>query len=279
MKQKKKNGYNLDDFGLLFSEASEKSMLLRKKDNVADSTKIAESSGNHSSLRDSAKQNRGNPQDLQTLRSNHPPIEKTKKSQGGLQETSHSLVLPREQSSLAMTDFDELPRSITHNDNSTLDSANHTKIAESSNPPTPKNPQSKDQDFIYAPQFKGFDEILAQNEDFGTQNFNVQDFSTQTQSAESNTKAIPPSEKDLLLRHPHTQNDTNALFVAYSILFLMLLIFMPQVYLANNIYTSSKNINYLKSQKDALRDENSDLQKRLESVKFNFLTLEIEEIK
>lgn len=237
MKQKKKNGYNLDDFGLLFSEASEKSknILLRKKN--------AESKPLKQIFTNAAKEN----------------AESSSKSQDSA--------------------------NVAKNAESSLDSANYAKS------PTLKNPQSKEQDFIYAPQFQGFDEILTQNEDFNAQdfgvqdfsaqNFNMQDFSAQTQSAESNPKsqANPPSEKDLLLRHPHTQNDTNALFVAYSILFLMLLIFMPQVYLANNIYTSSKNINLLKSQKDALRDENSDLQKRLESVKFNFLTLEIEEIK
>lgn len=247
MKQKKKNGYNLDDFGLLFSESEKsKNILLRKKN--------AESKPLKQIFTNATKENA----------ESRNSAESSAKSQDSA--------------------------NVAKNAESSLDSANYAKSQ------TSKNPQSKEQDFIYAPQFQGFDEILAQNEDFSAQDFNVQDFGTQdfnlqdfntqnliaqTQSAESNPKsqANPPSEKDLLLRHPHTQNDTNALFVAYSILFLMLLIFMPQVYLANNIYTSSKNINLLKSQKDALRDENSDLQKRLESVKFNFLTLEIEEIK
>ena len=229
MKQKKKNGYNLDDFGLLFSEASEKSMLLRKKN--------AESKPLKQIFTNATKEN----------------AESSAKSQDSA--------------------------NVAKNAESSLDSTNFAKSQ------TSKKPQSKEQDFIYAPQFQGFDEILAQNEDFSAQDFSSQDFSAQdfsvpqNDSTESSAKATPQSEKDLLLSHPHTQDDTNALFVAYSILFLMLLIFMPQVYLANNIYTSSKNINLLKSQKDALRDENSDLQKRLESVKFNFLTLEIEEIK
>lgn len=75
------------------------------------------------------------------------------------------------------------------------------------------------------------------------------------------------------------QSEIGALFVAYAILILVLVLFMPQIYLANNIYYASKNINYLKSQREALRDENGDLQQKLESLKFNFLTLEIEEIK
>lgn len=75
------------------------------------------------------------------------------------------------------------------------------------------------------------------------------------------------------------QSDVSILFIAYGILFFIVLVFMPQIYLANNIYYASKNISYLKSQKEALKDENAELQQRLESLKFNFLTLEIEEIK
>lgn len=119
--------------------------------------------------------------------------------------------------------------------------------------------------YDYAPQFQGFvDEILHDEE-------------ANKDSKQSNEFII--NEKDLILqKHSVKQSEIGVLFIAYAILFLILLIFMPQIYLANNIYTSSKNINYLKSQKEALRDENSDLQRKLESVKFNFLTLEIEEI-
>lgn len=121
-------------------------------------------------------------------------------------------------------------------------------------------------DYSYTPQFQGFsDEILAP----------LQEPSEIKNSIDS---SVSISEKDLILQPQGKQSEVSALFIAYMILFVMLLIFMPQIYLANNIYTSSKNINFLKSQKEALRDENSDLQKKLESVKFNFLTLEIEEI-
>lgn len=73
--------------------------------------------------------------------------------------------------------------------------------------------------------------------------------------------------------------DINSIFLAYAILFFMLAVFMPKIYLSSNIYYSSKNINYLQSQKEALKNENSDLQKKLESAKFGFLTLDIDEIK
>ena len=274
MKQKNKDGYNLGDFGLLFSEKSapksaeskplKRIFATKRTKDSAESVESAKKSALDSALdsADSAKNN-------------------------------------------ALDSVDSARKSAL---DSTLDSADSTKS-------TSKTPQSREYDFIYAPQFQGFDGILAQKGDFSAQNsaesqnnfalqndnfnsqsnnfalqsnnFNLQsdNFAPQSdnftaQSTAQSTQSTPTqSEKDLLLSHPHAQSDTNALFVAYSILFLMLLVFMPQVYLANNIYTSSKNINYLKSQKDALRDENSDLQKRLESVKFNFLTLEIEEIK
>lgn len=141
----------------------------------------------------------------------------------------------------------------------------------------------------YAPQFQGFDfskAVYESNEssessaDLGT-NFSVE-ISANTHQNIANS-VITQDEKELLLAPIQARLDKKseiiALFVAYLILFFVLLLFMPQVYLANNIYYASKNINYLKSQREALRDENGDLQQKLESLKFNFLTLEIEEIK
>ena len=127
----------------------------------------------------------------------------------------------------------------------------------------------------YAPQFKGFDFSKEAYKDLQNEHF----------SAENDAPLRIIDEKEMLLQPQQfnkkldKQSEIGALFVAYAILFFILLLFMPQVYLANNIYYASKNINYLKSQREALRDENGDLQQKLESLKFNFLTLEIEEIK
>lgn len=95
---------------------------------------------------------------------------------------------------------------------------------------------------------------------------------------EENVK-VNLKEKEDLLNHSNEGIDINSIFLAYAILFFMLLVFVPKIYLSNNIYYSSKNINYLQSQKEALKNENSDLQKKLESAKFGFLTLDIDEIK
>ena len=129
----------------------------------------------------------------------------------------------------------------------------------------------------YAPQFQGFD--------FSKVAYDDLEHSESSVSVESNAnpRVFSANEKDAILqpldKRLSKQSEIVALFVAYAILFFVLLLFMPQVYLANNIYYASKNINYLKSQREALRDENGDLQQKLESLKFNFLTLEIEEIK
>ncbi len=152
-----------------------------------------------------------------------------------------------------------------------------------------KNNESKNgESHDYAPQFQGFDfSEVAYDEFSGDSEFGGE--SSPNITIETNANPRPSvfsnsaDEKEALLqpldRRLSKQSEIGALFVAYAILFLILLLFMPQVYLANNIYYASKNINYLKSQREALRDENGDLQQKLESLKFNFLTLEIEEIK
>ncbi len=143
-----------------------------------------------------------------------------------------------------------------------------------------KNSDLADSHNNYAPQFQGFDFSEAAYDD-------LEQGAESSISIETNENPRPSAfiadEKDAILqpldKRLNKQSEIGALFVAYAILFLVLLLFMPQVYLANNIYYASKNINYLKSQREALRDENGDLQQKLESLKFNFLTLEIEEIK
>lgn len=127
----------------------------------------------------------------------------------------------------------------------------------------------------YAPQDKA---CIDSNSDFKG-NFGG---NSNADSVANSHESKPDSKEAILQPISHQidkQSEIGALAVAYTILILVLVLFMPQVYLANNIYYASKNINYLKSQREALRDENGDLQQKLESLKFNFLTLEIEEIK
>lgn len=100
-----------------------------------------------------------------------------------------------------------------------------------------------------------------------------------TKNTNSTNTQITNDEKDLILEESQYSGiDINSITLGYGILLFMLIIFLPKIYLANNIYYASKNINYLQAQKESLKNENLELQKSLESTKFNFLTLDIEEI-
>lgn len=97
-----------------------------------------------------------------------------------------------------------------------------------------------------------------------------------------NKNEVSLYEKQNLLNNLDDNNEgieLRDIFFAYAILFLCIIFFVPKIYLSSNIYYISKDINDLQSRKESLKAENAELQQRLESVKFNFLTLEIEEIK
>ena len=97
-----------------------------------------------------------------------------------------------------------------------------------------------------------------------------------------NNNEVSLDEKQDLLDNLDDNNEgieLRHIFFAYAILFLCIIFFAPKIYLSSNIYYASKDINELQSRKEALKAENAELQQRLEVVKFNFLTLEIEEIK
>jgi cell division protein FtsL len=51
-------------------------------------------------------------------------------------------------------------------------------------------------------------------------------------------------------------------------MFLVLLVFMPKIYLRNNIYYISKDINKLHSHNISLKEENKFLRQQLEKMKY-----------
>ncbi|MDD3025197.1 hypothetical protein [Aliarcobacter skirrowii] len=63
-------------------------------------------------------------------------------------------------------------------------------------------------------------------------------------------------------------NSKNSLKMAYLIFFLSILIFFPRIYVKNNIYYTSKDINRLYAHYVALKEENSFLSMQLEELKF-----------
>jgi len=59
-----------------------------------------------------------------------------------------------------------------------------------------------------------------------------------------------------------------ALFIVFSILILVLTFFMPKIYLQNNIYYVSKDINKLNNQYISLLEENKFLKQQHEDALF-----------
>ncbi len=63
-------------------------------------------------------------------------------------------------------------------------------------------------------------------------------------------------------------NSKNALIFVFVGLFLALALFVPKIYLRNNIYYTSKDINKLYAHYISLKEENRFLSQQLEDMKF-----------
>lgn len=63
-------------------------------------------------------------------------------------------------------------------------------------------------------------------------------------------------------------NAKKSLIIVLSILVISLVLFVPKIYLANNIYYTSKDINKLYANYVSLKEENRFLQQQLEDMKF-----------
>ena len=59
-------------------------------------------------------------------------------------------------------------------------------------------------------------------------------------------------------------------------MFFVLLLFIPKIYIRNNIYYTSRNIVQLQTQLDSLNEENKQIKKQLEDIKFRNLTHELD---
>lgn len=63
-------------------------------------------------------------------------------------------------------------------------------------------------------------------------------------------------------------NSKNSIIIAFSLLFLVLILFFPKIYLTNNIYYVSKDINKIYAHYISLKEENKFLSQQLEDMKF-----------
>lgn len=63
-------------------------------------------------------------------------------------------------------------------------------------------------------------------------------------------------------------NAKNSLFIVLGLLLFALFLYVPKIYLRNNIYYTSKDINRLYSHYISLQEENRFLAQQLEDMKF-----------
>ena len=63
-------------------------------------------------------------------------------------------------------------------------------------------------------------------------------------------------------------NAFNSIIIIFSILIISLVLFFPKIYLRNNIYYVSKDINKLYAHYISLQEENKFLVQQLEDMKF-----------
>ncbi|UTJ05339.1 hypothetical protein [Arcobacter roscoffensis] len=63
-------------------------------------------------------------------------------------------------------------------------------------------------------------------------------------------------------------NATNSLIIVFTILIFAITIYFPKIYLRNNIYYVSKDVNKLYAHYISLQEENRFLSQQLEDMKF-----------
>ncbi len=87
-------------------------------------------------------------------------------------------------------------------------------------------------------------------------------------------------EKDLLLEeYDDALNQAENisfknLLVVYTTIFIVLLLLLPKIYISNQIYYTSKNINTLYHTYTALKEENSHLKRELELIRYQLEVLD-----
>ena len=63
-------------------------------------------------------------------------------------------------------------------------------------------------------------------------------------------------------------NSKNSIIIAFGLLFIALILYIPKIYFTNNIYYVSKDINKLYAHYISLKEENKFLAQQLEDMKF-----------
>lgn len=128
--------------------------------------------------------------------------------------------------------------------------------------------------------------VLDKNEDFRfveLQNIELTEFApfkieAQNTNGDSNGTSLEADEKEEVLSLELNANEIpfKMVLVAFVCMAVVLLLFVPKVYIRSNIYYASRNMIQLQAQIDSLREENKFIKKQLEDIKFRNLTHELD---
>lgn len=91
--------------------------------------------------------------------------------------------------------------------------------------------------------------------------------------------SITANEKELLLEKIYDRESglsNKTILLTLAVMLFVLALFIPKIYIRNNIYYTSRNIIQLQTQLDSLTEENKHIKKQLEDIKFNNLTYELD---
>ncbi|WP_300763273.1 hypothetical protein [Helicobacter sp. UBA3407] len=92
------------------------------------------------------------------------------------------------------------------------------------------------------------------------------------------TASLNPQEKEAVLEVDFSSKEIPFKVVCMLMIamFAIFLLFMPKIYIRNNIYYTSRNLIQLQAQLDSLNEENKYIKKQLEDIKFKNLTHELD---
>lgn len=95
---------------------------------------------------------------------------------------------------------------------------------------------------------------------------------------ESQTTSLKLEEKEAVLGVDWTTKEIPFKIVCYVFIAMLitLSLFVPKIYIRNNIYYTSRNLIQLQAQLDSLSEENKHIKKQLEDIKFKNLTHELD---
>ena len=89
---------------------------------------------------------------------------------------------------------------------------------------------------------------------------------------------LNPDEKEAVLEVDLNFNEIpfRSVYLVFALMFVALLVFVPKIYIRNNIYYTSRSLVQLQVQLDSLREDNKHIKKQLEYIKFKNLTHELD---